>query len=1046
MKRTTLFLVLLALIFTMFVAVALAANNTEVTTTVNFPGIEGAEVRYYTNVSGWKTVGTFDDICEFATPEGVTSVQVVKGGMWYTFSGLSVGDGPLVLDAPIIKLMVLGIADDCNLGVIQEDWVYSSTPAEVDAPNYYNVFDNGKNYKVQLYRPGFYPITVTAVKDDEYYESHGASIWAYFDNFYQVTIPAGFTDVWISSYDWAVRGANAGDKIALLKDPSSVKDAKMRYTFEGTTYNVDFKLDGTYPFVGTVPGLSEVKYTPQEYPIKPMFFEVTVNDDFWEPLMKLNAEISIPHVFSPGNTRGSMEAAIYSLQRYPNPELQAQIEAYFESRKEAQAENPTTSYGLFESVVAYYKVTGDKDLLDAYIRSADLIYSNALTRPPSATGEVNSINFIEMYEATKNTKYLDMAKYYLDLRGSSGGDHYDQAHMPVLLQKEAAGHAVKFADMCVSLARTGTLTGLEGYLDAAKRLWDNVVEGKLYLTGGIGSTFNHEGFERSYMLPNVSAYCESCATIMFIELSHYLFLATGDSKYVDVMERAMYNGSISGLAVSGNKFFYSNPLGSIGRYERHEQYTTNCCPPRINRFLAIMPKYIYGQSSTNDDIYVNLYVSSKSTFEVNGKQFSLSQESEMPWEGNTAITVSEASDEGVKADIKLRIPGWSRNQPVPSNLYAYEDPNEQTQIEKAVIAVNGEPVNYTVDKFGYVSIDRVWKNDDVISVKFPLEIKTVTANSNVEADRDRIAFERGPIVYCAEWVDNDGHVLDMIVDPNSKLDASWDSGYYGNHFAGLPYNADFYSGIVTLTGEWKSGHDKYDSLETKPLKLIPYYLWANRGPGHMAIWLPTTAEAAMSSMPPAPPETIAGKSKVTVSETGGHTNIGGIIRNGTNSMAYKALNDGLYPTSSEQWKTVRDIAPALHFWHSGTMPEWTWVQYEFDIPRVISEVEICWHDGSPPLSLGKADDYRLLYKLREEDEWIPVEITNRQELIKDDSSAYWDSPETGVCTTYWASQGSMWSIAEFQPLEAKFLRLEMQRYNHEQSIWTATYILEWIVK
>ena len=223
---------------------------------VNFSGVEQAEVRYYTNVAGWQTVGTFDDSCEFTIPDhhkatwGSTTVQVLKGGMWYTFGNLSVGDEPLVLDVPIMKLMVFGIAADCNIGVIQEDWAYRSAPAAVGAPNYYNVFDNGKDYKVQLYKPGFYPVTITAVKNDEYYASHGAAIWAYFSHFYQAEVPAGVTNVWISSYDWAVRGANAGDKIALLNDPSNLRDAKMRYDYEGVTYNVEFKLDGADPFEG----------------------------------------------------------------------------------------------------------------------------------------------------------------------------------------------------------------------------------------------------------------------------------------------------------------------------------------------------------------------------------------------------------------------------------------------------------------------------------------------------------------------------------------------------------------------------------------------------------------------------------------------------------------------------------------------------------------------------------------------------------------------------------------------------------------------------
>lgn len=785
-------------------------------------------------------------------------------------------------------------------------------------------------------------------------------------------------------------------------------------------------------------GLSVTQYTPSDFPIQPkLFTEVTLKDNLWEPRMKTNAEVSIPQVFQyqtglgASLTRGTLEAAIKSLQTYPDPELQAKVDSYIQGLKVAQEAKISTSYGLFEPIVAYYNWTGDKEILDLFRKSADLIYNNALIKPPSATGEVNSIDFIQLYRATNDTRYLDMAKYYLDLRGlGNSGTMYDQSNKPALEQSTAVGHGVKSADMLVSLVEVAALTGIKDYFDAAERIWEDIVDTKLYITGGIGSTFNQEGFERSYMLPNISAYCESCAAIMFARLNHEMFLTTGDSKYIDVMERTMYNNILAGVSASGEEFFYANRLASSGRDARNATYSTYCCPPRLVRFFSEMPSYIYAQNK--DDIYVNLYVSSDTSFNVDvGKEIYLSQESEMPWGGKTTIKVS--AENGAKANIKLRIPGWTTNQPVPGNLYKYLGEAK----EPTSISINGKNVKYDIDKLGYISLNRDWKDGDVIKIEFPFEVREVVANPKVEADKGKMVVERGPIVYCSEWPDyKDGQVLGALFDVQSKLEPSFDSEFYG--------------GATTISGEAKSalsstgGSPEYDTSfsEPKSIKLIPYYLWANRGLGQMNVWLSTTKKAVMFSLPPIPPETIASKAIVTASIEAGHTNIGGKPTGAPNSIAYLALNDGLYPRSSESWKKMRDFAPVLSCWPTKVGVD-TWVQYEFDIIRKISEVEICWHDGSPPLALGEAADYELVYKTSEGEDWKPVEIISKSEVTKDDYTPYWDSPQTGEATTYWASPGSKWSIAEFKPVNAKFLRLNLKRY--AASAWSATTILEWIV-
>jgi len=370
----------------------------------------------------------------------------------------------------------------------------------------------------------------------------------------------------------------------------------------------------------------------------------------------------------------------------------------------------------------------------------------------------------------------------------------------------------------VSLADVGVLTGLHEYLDAAERMWTDAATRKMYVTGGVGSTGN-EGFGEPYSLPNISAYSETCAVLMFITLNHRLFLATGDSRYIDVMERGMYNNAIDGVSTAGNRFFYVNRLASAGdgRDVRWERASLECCPPNLVRFLAQMPGFIYAQDRT-DAIYVNLYVSSDASFKVGASDMALSVESEMPWGGASRIRVASTND--VTGTIKLRIPGWARNQPAPGALYR----DARTVDRQTHVSVNGGAVNSEPDRAGYVSLDRTWKNGDVIAIDFPLEVRHVLADERVRADAGRVAIERGPIVYCAEWPDAPGgHVLDLLVDPTDRLDATVDETRPG-------------SPTVLHTAARRITNP---AAAPQPLTLIPYFLWANRGAGEMTVWLST---------------------------------------------------------------------------------------------------------------------------------------------------------------------------------------------------------------
>ena len=570
--------------------------------------------------------------------------------------------------------------------------------------------------------------------------------------------------------------------------------------------------------------ISGTPYTPvKDYPIQPKrYSEVRITDIFWKARIATNAEVTIPFQIQKSDGRGLsgnvLEAAILSLATHPNPELQQQVDARI---KELSAAAATGNRG-FEVAVAYYQTTGKRDLLDPAIKSAATLYEDfKVNSPPFSGGERDALNCVQLYRATHEKTHLDLAKHYLDIRGlenSVNRSRHNQSYKPVLEQREAVGHAVNCVTLMLSMLDVGVLTGLPEYVTAAQRMWADAVERKMYVTGGVGSTGN-EGFGEPYDLPNISAYSETCAVLMFMTLNHRLFLMTGESKYIDVLERGMYNNALAGVSQSGNRFFYVNRLASAGdgRNARWERASLECCPPNLVRFLASMPGLIYAQDQ-KQAIYVNLYVSSEASFKLGHATLALSVDSEMPWGGKSRITVS--AQDSVQSTIRLRIPGWTRNQPAPGTLYAYASPSNR----QATVSVNGTPVNATPDKSGYISLDRLWKNGDVIAVEFPFEIRRVVADRRVAASRERVAIERGPIVYCLEVPDADGgRVLNSRIDDGAELKAASDGGAFG--------------GVTVVDTAMRDVRDSGAAL--RPVRLIPYYLWANRGASEMTVWFAT---------------------------------------------------------------------------------------------------------------------------------------------------------------------------------------------------------------
>ena len=572
--------------------------------------------------------------------------------------------------------------------------------------------------------------------------------------------------------------------------------------------------------------IGTASYTPVgDYPIRPKRSnEVRIKDRFWEPKVRTNAEVTIPfevQKFEQADREfgvNVLEAAITSLQTNPDPALEAQVER----QVRVLASQAWRGNSNFEVAAAYYHATGKRDLLDQAIKTANALYENfRVQNPPFSGGERDAINCVQLYRATGDKKHLDLAKHYLDIRGlenSVNRSRHNQSYKPVLEQSEGVGHAVNCLSLMVSLADVGVLTGMNDYHRAARRMWTDVVERKIYITGGVGSTGN-EGFGEPYSLPNISAYAETCAVLMFITLNHRMFLATGDSIYIDVMERGMYNNALSGVAASGNRFFYVNRLASAGdgRDTRWERASLECCPPNLVRFLASVPGFIYAQDK-KEAIYVNLYLSSEVSFSVAGKDLALVVESEMPWGGKSKIIVS--AKQGVRGAIKLRIPGWARNQPLPGTLYTYQ----QRLDKQPTLSVNGKTISVLPDRTGYVSLERVWQNGDLIEIEFPPEVRQVVADSRVRENRGKVAVERGPIVYCAEWPEAPGGcALDLLLETTSEMKPAFDKSLFG--------------GVTVIAAHARRMSNP--SLPPQPIKLIPYYLWANRGAGEMSVWLPT---------------------------------------------------------------------------------------------------------------------------------------------------------------------------------------------------------------
>jgi DUF1680 family protein len=628
----------------------------------------------------------------------------------------------------------------------------------------------------------------------------------------------------------------------------------------------------------------------RDYPFRPVpAHQVHFSDTFWQPRLETNRTVTIPFSlqmcaetgrvenfriaagisdkqwtgrfgFNDSDISKVLEGAAYSLMVRPDARLEARVDELVGIMAGAQEDdgyiftawtardrladpqklNCTPGdekwkhlahshelYNLghmYESAAAHHEATGDERFLDIATKSGELLLATfgpgKLEIPPGHP-EVE-LGLAKLYRATGDQRFLDLAKFFLDIRGTPTKDRpqlwgeYHQDHKPLREQNEAVGHAVRAAYLYAAATDVAALTGDQSLADAVDRLWQNVVSKKQYLTGAIGATGKGEAFREDYYLPNQTAYGETCAGIAVCYWNHRMFLLHGEGPYIDVLERTLYNNVIDGVSLDGDEFFYPNPLASAGEHARSKWFDCSCCPTNICRFIPSVPGYVY--ATRDDGLWVNLFVEGSVEVELPSGKVGVEQTTRYPWDGRVEVEVRPAED-GQRFALHVRIPGWARGEVFPSDLYGYLD--ESTDVP--TLDVNDKPVSLEVVE-GYATIDRAWRPGDRVTLDLPMPVRRVVANDNVEADRGRVALVRGPIVYCIEWPDvAEGDVANLVLPDDTPL--------------ATEFRAELVGGIQVITGTAENN----STAAPVPFTAIPYYAWAHRGKGAMAVWIARTA-------------------------------------------------------------------------------------------------------------------------------------------------------------------------------------------------------------
>jgi DUF1680 family protein len=768
-----------------------------------------------------------------------------------------------------------------------------------------------------------------------------------------------------------------------------------------------------------------------DYPVQPVpLAQVEIMDTFWAPKQEVNRTVSLQHCIQEYEERGRLgiedrllEASAYMIAKRRDPAFEEYIKTRVETNIERRLASPPQRPGSnpamraggmsAEAAVAYFEATGDRRLLDAAIKAADVaVETVGPGKQAYISGhEGQKIGLIRLFRGTGDDRYWKLARFLLDIRGRAeyqtqtsgeypGEREYNQNHLPVVEQTEAVGHAVRATYLYIPLTDIAALTGRPEYAKASDLIWQDVVGRKMYLTGGIGSVRQQEKFGSAYELPNVSAWHETCASYGNIVWNHRLFLLHRDGKYVDTMERILYNGFLAGVSLKGDRFFYQNVLMSYGNYERFDWINVPCCPPNVVRLMASIGSYIYAKAG--DEIYVNLFVGSKGAVKLDGNTVHITQETRYPWEGKVRMTV-EPEKTG-KFSVLVRIPEWARNTPLPSDLYRYNDPTD----EKPVLSLNGSAVEYELEN-GYARLERRWKAGDVIELNLPMPVHKVLARDKVRDDRNRVSIERGPLVFCAEWPDNGGKALNIVVPDGAKLTSE--------------FRPDLLNGIQVVTGRVSAvvrGEDGV-SKKTVPhdLTAIPYYAWANRGMGEMTVWLPRDeSEARLKPVPPAPVVKVASFAGIEPAWTG----------YGDQNDDLCAVYDGVDPMNSAD-------ESHLYFRMRPPVKKPAWIEYAFKAPTEVSSSAAYFADDRRFCRLPAA--WRVVYK--DGNSWKPVANKEPYTVDKDKFNAVTFVPvKTTAIRIEVEPQSILYKGGAAGPPAAMTIK--------EDTIWREFGIIEWRVK
>lgn len=572
---------------------------------------------------------------------------------------------------------------------------------------------------------------------------------------------------------------------------------------------------------------------------------------------------------------------------------------------------------LYEAAVAHYQATGKRTLLDVAIKNADLVCK--VFGPEEGQKHVPSghpiveMALAKLYKVTGNRRYLDTAMYFIEEAGRGTDGHklscYSQDHRPILTQEEILGHAVRAGYLFSGVADVTSLLGRDEYRTPLETIWTNMASKKLFVTGGIGSRPQGEGFGPEYELPSHTAYCETCAAIANVYWNHRMFLGSGDSRYYDIVERALYNGVISGVSLSGDKFFYDNPLESMGEHERAPWFGCACCPGNVTRFMASVPGYMYAFNEKG--IFINLYADSDATVSMPSGKVSIRQETLYPWDGRIEIFVDPEKVSSKEFTVSLRLPGWASGKPVPTDLYTFVDRPEAAYS----IQINGRDVSPELNQ-GYLAVTRKWKKGDKITLSLPMEPRMLQASEKASDLQGKVALQYGPVVYCLEGIDNPGPgFFNIGLDRNAVFTTRHDPELLG--------------GVTVIeTSGWRI--DNAGRKSQASLQAVPYCVWNNRGPGNMEVWIPSDERSAVNL----PEGTLAARARMYSEPTALNAGEPAATSNLQEAWGY---NDGWEPSSSS------DNSKPYHYWwlRKGTLEN---ICYGFEKPESVSAVEVYWLD------------------------------------------------------------------------------------------------------